>query len=291
MEIEIWDRGLQEQEIRAINRIKAAFTDQTATQNKRQKGGSLREQLGGYSQNSMFPWKGYAGFRLVDSRGKEGEFDLVIVTHCNVLIVELKDWNHQDITARGDMWYKGGTSMGRSPVSVTDKKKNTLLQKLEKLKHRFTNKGFKPFVEFFVVMTGNANFDQLPDNQLKHTLSIDAFLKFANRKIFQDYFRPHPNAQVLNQDFAIFDELFQANDKTNSKPLRADGYAAQEKIFEHPQKVYSEYLAKSEMTKGSEALLRVWNFNNIEGDKAYTLEGRAEIVSREREVLQHINRV
>ena len=291
MEIEIWDGGLQEQEIRAINRIKAAFTDQTATQNRRQKGGSLREQLGGDSQNSMFPWKGYAGFRLVDSRGKEGEFDLVIVTHCNVLIVELKDWNHQDVTAKGDTWYKGGTSMGRSPVSITRGKKFTLDQKLKKLKHRFTNQGYPPFVEFFVVMTGNANFDQLPEHQLQHTLSIDAFIQFANLDTFQKRFRPHPNAQVLNQDFAIFDELFQANDKTNAKPLRVDGYAAQEKIFEHPKKVYSEYLAKSEITKGTEALLRVWNFNNIEGDKAYTPEGRAEIVSREREVLQHINQL
>ncbi|MBC4953287.1 NERD domain-containing protein [Klebsiella pneumoniae] len=54
---------------------------------------------------------------------KEGEFDLVIVTHCNVIIVELKDWNHQPVTARGDTWYKGDMNMGRSPVSVTRGKK------------------------------------------------------------------------------------------------------------------------------------------------------------------------
>jgi hypothetical protein len=60
-------------------------------------------------------------------------------------------------------------------------------------------------------------------------------------------------------------------------------------IFEHPKKVYREYLAKSEISANSEALLRVWNFRNIAGTKAYTPEGRAEIVSREREVLQHIN--
>ncbi len=55
---------------------------------------------------------------------KEGEFDLVIVTHCNVIIVELKDWNHQPVTARGDTWYKGDMNMGRSPVSVTRGKKS-----------------------------------------------------------------------------------------------------------------------------------------------------------------------
>ncbi|MCZ5036882.1 nuclease-related domain-containing protein [Escherichia coli] len=55
-------------------------------------------------------------------RQKRGEFDLVIVTHCNVIIVELKDWNHQPVTARGDTWFKGDKNMGRSPVSVTRSK-------------------------------------------------------------------------------------------------------------------------------------------------------------------------
>ncbi|QBK69785.1 NERD domain-containing protein [Acinetobacter johnsonii] len=73
MDIKIWEGGLQSQEIIAIEKIRAAFT----------------------KQGKMFPWKGYAGFRFTNSKGKEGEFDLVIVTHCNVIIVELKDWNHQ----------------------------------------------------------------------------------------------------------------------------------------------------------------------------------------------------
>jgi len=28
----------------------------------------------------MWPWKGYAGFRLIGGHNNEGEFDLVIVT-------------------------------------------------------------------------------------------------------------------------------------------------------------------------------------------------------------------
>jgi hypothetical protein len=68
LDIKIWEGGLQPQEIIAIEKIKAAFS----------------------KQGKMFPWKGYAGFRFINSKGKEGEFDLVIVTHCNVIIVELK---------------------------------------------------------------------------------------------------------------------------------------------------------------------------------------------------------
>ncbi|WP_370991505.1 AAA domain-containing protein [Enterobacter kobei] len=233
------------------------------------------------------PWKGYAGFRFVEAK-KEGEFDLVIVTHCNVIIVELKDWNHQPVTASGETWYKGDKNMGRSPVSVTRGKKFTLDNKLKRLADRFTNKGYVPFVHFFVVMTGNADFSELPEEQLHHTISLTDFLKFADRNTFNNYFRPHPDSQVLNKDFPLFDNLF-LGPQTAPKALRVNGFEAKDMIFEHPKKVYREYLAKSEISANSEALLRVWNFRNIQGTKAYTPEGRAEIVSREREVLQHIN--
>ena len=289
MEVEMWDGGLQEQEVAAIEKIKAAFSDNLSKSNKPVRGGSIGEQLQryGYTGNGMFPWKGYAGFRFVEAK-KEGEFDLVIVTHCNVIIVELKDWNHQPVTASGETWYKGDKNMGRSPVSVTRGKKFTLDNKLKRLADRFTNKGYVPFVHFFVVMTGNADFSELPEEQLHHTISLTDFLKFADRNTFNNYFRPHPDSQVLNKDFPLFDNLF-LGPQTAPKALRVNGFEAKDMIFEHPKKVYREYLAKSEISANSEALLRVWNFRNIQGTKAYTPEGRAEIVSREREVLQHIN--
>lgn len=236
----------------------------------------------------MFPWKGYAGFRFVDSKGKEGEFDLVIVTHCNVIIVELKDWNHAPITANGDIWFKGDKNMGRSPVSVTRNKQFTLSNKLKRLSQRFSNRGYTPFVDYFVVMTGNADFSRLPEVELRHTMSLKDFLKFADKGVFEQHFRPHPAAKVLNQDFPVFDELF-LSDNTAPKALKIGGYTAVEEVFEHPNSVYKEYLASSEISKGTEALLRVWNFKRLDGNKAITSQGRSEIVSREREVLQFIN--
>lgn len=181
MDIEIWDGGLQEQEIEAIKKIKAAFTESPADGKSQNRGASLRDQLQNkLGRNGMFPWKGYAGFRFVDSKGKEGEFDLVIVTHCNVIIVELKDWNHEPVTAHGDIWFKGDKNMGRSPVSVTRSKKFTLDNKLKKLSHRFSNQGYNPRVYFFVVMTGNADFSQLPEVDLRNTVSLKDFLKFSD---------------------------------------------------------------------------------------------------------------
>ncbi len=83
MEVEIWDGGLQEQEIAAIEKIKVAFSDNATAPKAPVRGGSLRDQLqSSYgNKNGMFPWKGYAGFRFVDSKNHDGEFDLVIVTH------------------------------------------------------------------------------------------------------------------------------------------------------------------------------------------------------------------
>lgn len=289
MDIEIWDGGLQEQEIEAINKIKAAFADTLAAGMFQGGGNLLRDQLQsklGRPQNQ--PWKGYAGFRFVDSKGKEGEFDLVIVTHCNVIIVELKDWNHEPVTANGDVWFKGDKNMGRSPVSVTRNKKFLLDNKLKRLSSRFTNKKYLPRVYFFVVMTGNADFSQLPEVDLQHTISLKDFLRFSDKVKFNDYFRPHPDSQVLNQDIPVFDELF-LKGNTAPKALKIGGYTAVEEIFEHPNFVYKEYLASSEISKGTEALLRVWNFKKLQGNKAITPHGRAEIVSREREVLQFIN--
>ena len=289
MDIEIWDGGLQEQEIEAINKIKAAFADTLHTSKLQSGGNSLREQLQNQlGRTQSHPWKGYAGFRFVDSKGKEGEFDLVIVTHCNVIIIELKDWNHEPVTTNGDIWFKGDKNMGRSPVSITRNKKFLLDNKLKRLSSRFTNKNYLPRVYFFVVMTGNADFSQLSEVDLQHTISLKDFLRFADKVKFNDYFRPHPDSQVLNQDIPVFDELF-LKGNTAPKALKIGGYTAVEEIFEHPSSVYKEYLASSEISKSAEALLRVWNFKKLHGNKAITSQGRAEIVSREREVLQFIN--
>jgi len=74
VDIEIWDGGLQEQEIEAIKQIKAAFTDSPPDGKSQNRGISLRDQLqSSLGRSGMFPWKGYAGFRFIDSKGQEGE--------------------------------------------------------------------------------------------------------------------------------------------------------------------------------------------------------------------------
>lgn len=289
MEVKLWEGGLQSQEIKAIEAIEKAFTQKLPNAKlKPVKGGTIKDQLNASGiSNSMFPWKGYAGFRFVDAKGNEGEFDLVIVTHWNVLIIELKDWNNGEVVSRGDRWFKNDMDMGRSPVSVTQNKNFLLRNKLKRLQGKFSNGGRVPFVEHLVVMTGNAVLSNLSEQEKTHTLSLSEFLALADEHTFNKRFRPHPDGKVLNQDFALFDELFLGT-AIAPKQIRVDGYRATDLIFEHPKKIYKEFQAVSETVKNDAALLRVWNFDNVEGSKAKTSDGRFEIVSREREVLQFI---
>lgn len=289
MEVKLWEGGLQAQEISAIEKIQQVFSTNLNTQKPKpgQQGGSLKDQLRSLAVNPILPWKGYAGFRFIDAKGNEGEFDLVIVTHCNVLIIELKNWNDGEIVSRKDKWYKNDREMGRSPVSVTQNKVYLLKHKLDRIRKKFTNKGFTPHIQHLVVMTGDADFSKITELEKEHTLSLNDFLEYIDGRKFDQKFRPHPNSKVLNQDFKVFDELFLGNN-TEPKQLRINGYKATDLIFEHPNKVYKEFQAVSEISSRNEALLRLWNFENLKGVKAKTPDGRFEIVSREREVLQFI---
>lgn len=287
MKVELWEGGLLAHEVDAITRIEKHFEETSF--NLKSNNGSFKEQLSGIkksSRPSMFPWKGYAGFRLVDN-SKEGEFDLVIVTHCNIIIVELKDWNHGEITCRGNKWFLGNKDMGRSPVEVTRNKKFLIERKIKKYKNKFSNKGYIPFVHFVVVMTGDADFSQLKEDQFEHTMSLGDFLAIKNEHVFNKRFRPHPDTKVLNQDFNIFDDIFDRG-VVHPKQISINGYTSKEEIFEHPDKVYKEFEAVSESTSKDTALMRLWNFDNIKDVKAKTQVGRYAIVSREREVLSFI---
>lgn len=286
MKVKYWHGGLTDHEVKAIEKIKQAFSDSEKV-NQSFKGKELQELE---ALKSIFPWRGYSGFRFADVKErKEGEFDLVIVTHCNVLIVELKHWNGV-ITSDKDKWYLNKKDMGRSPVSVTRNKQFLLEKKLDKFKQQFTNKGFSPQVHFLVVMTGNADFSQLPDNEKLHVLTLADFLKLKNEHKFNKRFRPHPESRTLNQDFSIFDNKIFGGNTVKPNSINISGYYAEDTpIFSHPKQIFQEYLAQTENKKHQDqALLRRWDFTKINRPEAQTPDGRYRLVSREYDVLNHI---
>lgn len=288
MDVLYWEGGLLRHEVCAIEEMANAFKNpETASSSSNLKGG-MAEQLKALTAGSggMWPWRGYAGFRFADARGSEGEFDLVIVTHKNVLIVELKHWNGE-ITSNGGKWYQNGDERGRSPVAITQNKSFLLQRKLQSVKKSLPG-GRVPNVQFCIVLSGDCTFSSLPDSDLKHVLTLADFLKLANEGPYNKRFRPHPNAQGLNQCFEVFDSLF-SKGNTKPKEIVVDGFRAQELIFEHPGKVYVEHQAKNDNNKHERALLRLWDFSKLDDVDAKTPEGRFKILSRERDVLVYLS--
>lgn len=66
----MWDGGLQEQEVLAIDKIKAAFSANESKPDKPVRGGSIGEQLQsyGFTGNGMFPRKVMRSFRFVEAK-------------------------------------------------------------------------------------------------------------------------------------------------------------------------------------------------------------------------------
>jgi len=292
MDVVYWDGGLLRHELEAIETMESAFKEAAPAkaQAAHAKGG-MAEQLQALTGQrgksaGMWPWRGYAGFRFADARGAEGEFDLVIVTHKNVLIVELKHW-HGEITYNAGKWYQNGSERGNSPVAVTQRKQYLMQRKLQTIKSSLPNDRV-PNIQFVVVLTGKCTFSELPDHELKHVLSLPDFLALANEKEYNTRFRPHPAQQGLNQYFDVFDRLF-SKGNTKPKELIVDGFRAQALIFEHPAKVYVEHEAKNDNNKDERALLRLWDFSKLDDLDAKTPEGRFKILSRERDVLVYLS--
>lgn len=293
MQVQDWGGGLTLHEVEAIEKMKQAFTQ---PENSKQTRGSGFETLQALKSTSIFPWRGYSGFHFADVKERrEGEFDLVIITHCNVLIVELKHWNGEAITNNGLRWYKGKQDMGYSPVEITRKKTFLLKKKLEKYRGKFGNSTDKfpiPKIEFLVVMTGSSDFSGLSEKEITHVISLNDFLSLADNQKFNKRFgeyTKYPNNRTLNKNFAIFDEIFGSN-TVKPKNTSLNGYYAEDTpAFSHPKQIFQEYVAQTENSKyQDQALLRRWDFVKIDRPEAQTPDGRYRLVSREYDVLNHI---
>ncbi|WP_278404917.1 AAA domain-containing protein [Pseudoalteromonas ruthenica] len=293
MDIKYWDGGLERHEIDAIKKIENVLSAPSA----RKKAGKGKASGNGFAALQALKqpfnegWKGYAGFRFINKH-KQGEIDLLIVTHCNILIVELKHWNGKPVTSSKGKWFWGNEDRGKSPVEVTRNKEFLLKNLLKPFAGKFSNEGRTPHIHFLVVMSGDSDFSGLESKELANTISLNEFCKLcSNERLFNERFRPHPKAKVLLNDLPLLEQGLLLNDKkVEARPLSVDGWLGQEQIFEHPNQVYKEYLAQSEADKNDRAIIRSWDFDKLASHDAKTPDGRLKIASREREVLTKIKR-
>lgn len=290
MEVKYWEGGLHLHEVEAIQRMERTFVPAAngvgQSQRSTSGGGSFAAKLAGATGRGMWPWKGYAGFRFVNSKGNEGEFDLVVITHKRILIIELKHWNSGVIRSNAGKWYLNDKEMGRSPVSITQNKVWLLKERLNPFRSQLP-KGDVPYIDFYVVLTGNAKVGSLSEEEARHVLSFDQFLSLADEEKYNKLLQSRGDAPYLNAGFEVYDKLF-LGPNVQPQHLVVGGYRADEEIFEHPKSLYKEFRAVNLNSKNDFALLRRWDFDKLDGATSKTQSGRFEIISREREVLNFI---
>lgn len=205
-------------------------------------------------------WRGYASFAI--SRGGRGlgddDFDLVLVTHSVVIVVELKNWNGKLLESDGQKWYLDGESRDTSPVL----KANLNAKRLASLMKQKLGTNFTPFVASFVVMHGNVREMKLTPDEEKSVLTMTEFLSMRYEQVFREYFWRRPLFNPLDH-LEQYDEFFEG---TSFKPkdYLVEGFRPESvPIFVHPKKLYFEFRASAKDDPLKHALLRQWDFTAL----------------------------
>jgi len=278
------ETGIYEHELNAIDQIKKVFDVGEKTKN----------------------WRAYAGFEFMHNEGKKGidqrnsekfEYDLLIITHANVLVIEFKDWNGKEIKKVSGKWHMGSEVKDSCPVTKNKKKmfliRNKLLDKVKE-KQKLGIKYHAQFVSHFVVMCGKADYSGLPKEDLEHILSLEEFKQLAHQptfnKMFGKYLERDGRIYDIRKEYhAIIDEVF-APDQIQERSLVINNHERGELILQHPKKIYSEYKAYSLSIVGEKSLMRCWDFNEFKLDNSRMIQPqhRFDLICNERRVFQKI---
>lgn len=172
-------------------------------------------------------WQAYRGVTVQDAKGLM-EFDLVMVTHDRVVILELKHWSGQ-LTSYDGTWFVNGVARGKSPVAT---KRDQAVRLAALLKNELQpTLGYHPFVEAHVVLCGTSSAENLPASEQRFAHTLDDFLKIRNTESYEaimgeqprpfDGDRLRPNHPANLNHFDSFFASFQASQEhapSNEEP-------------------------------------------------------------------------
>jgi serine/threonine protein kinase len=236
--------------------------------------------------NSAFSrnWKGYASFAI--ARGGRGagddDFDLVLVTHGHIVVIELKNWHGSLLESDGQQWYLDGECRGTSPVA----KANLNAKKLASLMQQKLGRDKTPFISSYVVLHGDIKTSKLTSDEERSVLTMTQFLTFRFESSYKDYlwgrvlFNPLNYADKYNEFFK--GPVFKPKDYI------VDGFRPEHNpIFEHPRKLYNEFRATAKDDPTTLALLRHWDFTAL-GLELIGEKDRSFIGLREQRVYEYV---
>lgn len=231
-------------------------------------------------------WRGYASFKL--PRGGPGagddDFDLVLVTHTHIVVIELKNWRGAKLTARGGNWYVDGQPRGRSPVPLVNLKAKRLGTTL----NTRVGPAKTPLVLSFVVLTGSISELDLSEEprEAESVLFLNELLEWAEEQEYRKFVnRP---ARINPLAFLNAYDLFFEGQKGRPAGFNVHGYRPEaQPLWEHPKKLYAEFRAKEKQDPDKLALLRQWDFGALGSDLIGEGE-RGFIGLREQRVYEHV---
>lgn len=230
-------------------------------------------------------WRGYAAFAL--ARGGRGagddDFDLVLVTHTNVAVIELKNWHGKRLESDGHKWSLDGEDRGTSPVEVV----NLKAKKLATIMKQKLGVERTPFVSAYVVMHGKIDNMNLKDTESRSVLNMTELLSFRFEHCYKQYFWGKPKFNPLDY-LADYDGFFEGS-AFKPKEYLIDGFRPESSaIFEHPRKLYSEFRAHAKDDPTTLALLRQWDFGAL-GLELIGETDRSFLGLREQRVFEYVS--
>ncbi|WP_410951736.1 AAA domain-containing protein [Pseudomonas sp. S1(2024)] len=224
------------------------------------------DQMQKHLRNS---WFGYASVLVADKQGSM-EFDLIVVTHDRVLVVELKEW-HGKLTNFDGNWVittpRGQQNRGKSAYH---RKRDQGYRLAAILKREIGHKlSYDPYVEAHVVLCGSATPEFLPEGERKYVHTLEDFLKIAGNDYdnfvqqvrmikFDEMGRLRPNKAQH-----IFDSFFRGNRVELAEFNYLEYTAANAPDRVHDQHLFSEYPATKAGPPVSKAMMRRWDLATL----------------------------
>ena len=236
--------------------------------------------------NSTFSknWLGFASFKLARKQkgGGDEDFDLVLITHTNIIVIELKNWHGEVLSSSNGNWYVDGKNRGQSPLKLVNEKARRLSSALkEKCKN-------VPFIASFVVIQdGISTFEISEDAEEMGLITLEEMLQWAEPTNYRKFFSNSTRFKVVDY-FKQYDEFF-SGPSCLPRDHTIEGFRVPElPNYVNPSLIYSEYIGTSRLDPNKSGLLRTWNFN-ANASEFLDEQKRAELVLKEKNIYEYVS--
>lgn len=243
-------------------------------------------------------WYAFTNLDLALAPGKSRELDVILVADDRIFLLDLKDWAGR-IESQGGRWLHNGRDCGHSPVAKIHENAKDIVRLIAsdiRKNWRGAPRPSTPRIQGLVVITAKADLTRIAATERSSVIPIDEFLKAvvapASRvttfsavppEFVQNPLTGTSWKQHLGAFFNVQTGPFKAGQR------RYGGFTATSDAadFKHPHEVYAEYQAVDQSAALATGTLRIWDFTKVE-TRFQSEEGRAEIVGRERDVIDYL---